>query len=412
MRNLLVKILHEKAGYGLIFIFLVLLPLSIKFSNLSLIVLTLWSILWYCFTPQVNPFSKDAKTALGLVLAFYIINIIGVLYSTNLKEAFRHLEVLLPFVAFPVIFFLTKEVKWKVDRILLCFVASSLFLCLFIWLSIAYNMYINYEHINNYNFFIRSAFSFLSIHIMYAGAYMGTSVLILIDLKDKTVGSTFKLISLGFLILTLIFISSRGPSAYLVIVLAAFYFKRLFQNSKQLILLLISAFFGILLLSQNDFARDKIIDTLSSVNLINEKALTERGINYHKSNLRLQFWDSALTKIKENPVVGYGTGDAQLELEPEYIKRGLMDYLDFNSHNQYLQTLLEQGLLGITALLLPFIVILFKAKKENIVFLAITTYILFCFLTESYLLRQNGTMFVSFFLTLFLFDFTKKYVQQ
>lgn len=407
------KVSSSFVGKCLLGAFLFSLPLSIKISNISLILLTLWSIIWYFQASNKTKITKETKLIFFLLLSYYLVNLIGLPFSSNLKNALRHLEVKLPFIAFPLIFLLTNGVKWKLDQILLLFASSAIVLSIVIWSSIGYNMYVNHEHVNNYNFFIRSAFSFLTIHVIYAGTYIGTAILILISLRDKRINLIIKLASISFLLFTLIFITSRGPLIYLSIVLVVFYFKSYLQKPKQLIILCASALLGIFLIFQIPFARDKFADTLSSLKLLNESHLTERGANYHKSNLRFQFWSSAQNRIKESPIFGYGTGDAQLELRKEYIKEGLSEYLNYNAHNQYLQTLLEQGLVGIITLLIPFMLILFFAKRENKkVILAITTYFLFCFLTESYLLRQNGTMLISFFLTLFLFHLTNRYDQK
>ncbi|RIV72563.1 O-antigen ligase family protein [Flagellimonas aequoris] len=123
---------------------------------------------------------------------------------------------------------------------------------------------------------------------------------------------------------------------------------------------------------------------------------------------RLLAWKGATRAVAQNGAFGVGLGNAQKELNKHYdyigFERGVNENL--NAHNQYLQTLLECGIIGLTLLLMIMYKVFRTLKKRigpekqiGMVFLLLLTV---NFLFENLLNRYIGISFFSFFLCLIL----------
>jgi len=106
------------------------------------------------------------------------------------------------------------------------------------------------------------------------------------------------------------------------------------------------------------------------------KRMTE---NLIKTEPRFFLWESALSVIKENPVFGFGISDAQEKFDLARPKYETVEYREqwktsthLDCHNQYLQTAMESGIIGLLILLFLYISPVFivdKTKRMLAVFL-------------------------------------------
>jgi O-antigen ligase len=134
----------------------------------------------------------------------------------------------------------------------------------------------------------------------------------------------------------------------------------------------------------------------------NDTELTTKMLN----ESRLSIWKVSFNIIRENPIFGVGTGDIQDELNREYRLSGSTDLKtdnNLNAHNQFLEIILENGLIG----LLLFISILFVMfsiawSEQNILYLMFLFIVVFSFLFETMLNRLAGVSFFSLFSFLLL----------
>jgi O-antigen ligase len=123
----------------------------------------------------------------------------------------------------------------------------------------------------------------------------------------------------------------------------------------------------------------------------------------HRADVRLTIWQSCLEIIKENPLLGVGLGDVEQKLLDKYKRFNYTEGLDrrYNAHNQFLQTTVEVGVLGLATLLFVMgVSISFAITKKNFVSLCFLSIALLFFLSESILVRQKGIVFFSFFMPL------------
>jgi O-antigen ligase len=123
------------------------------------------------------------------------------------------------------------------------------------------------------------------------------------------------------------------------------------------------------------------------------------------TGIRLEIWKITLSTIPKNLIFGVGSGDIKPILIEQYTmmntKLGLL--FELNVHNQYLETLLGQGLVGFSLLLL-FLYFGFKTaiKSKEWLITSFLITIALGMLPESMLNIQAGTTFIGFFYYFFL----------
>ena len=130
--------------------------------------------------------------------------------------------------------------------------------------------------------------------------------------------------------------------------------------------------------------------------------------------IRKKIWFSSLKLVKEKWITGYGTGLSKKVLQKQFKKDGY-DYLikkNYNSHNQYLQVFLDQGIFGFLLLVFfTFGMLYASLKQKDFIYALFLVIMILNFMTESILETQSGVIFFAFFNTIFFFQwFNKKYL--
>lgn len=119
---------------------------------------------------------------------------------------------------------------------------------------------------------------------------------------------------------------------------------------------------------------------------------------------RAIMWSTSVKLIKENPILGVGTGDVSDELDKKNLELGNTGVAksSFNSHNQYLNTGVQLGCIGMISLLMVFIMSFRQAYRAGKFELFILSILLFAtLLFESFLETQAGIIPVTLLLLLF-----------
>ncbi len=126
-----------------------------------------------------------------------------------------------------------------------------------------------------------------------------------------------------------------------------------------------------------------------------------------KSSLEMKKieWKSSLSIIRNHPLFGVTEVNAQKMLNDEYRK---IDFTigvteNYNSHNQFLTTLMQGGAIGFSMLFGPLFWLLIRGfLKNRTLDVSVAFLIVLSFTTESMLSRHKGVIFYSFFILLFL----------
>jgi O-antigen ligase len=121
--------------------------------------------------------------------------------------------------------------------------------------------------------------------------------------------------------------------------------------------------------------------------------------------MRLEFWRTAIYIIKQNSIIGVGTGDIKNSFYVAYNETNskLTKEWRLRCHNQYLAITVAFGIVGLAIflfyLLYPIITL---NKKLHYLYWPFILIILFSFITEDTLENQTGLTFFALFNTLFI----------
>lgn len=140
------------------------------------------------------------------------------------------------------------------------------------------------------------------------------------------------------------------------------------------------------------------------------ESLKNETVTDQNTDVRILIWKNAWNVAVEHLPFGTGTGDVRDELNRAYETNGLMalQKRNYNAHNQYLETLIGVGILGLLSLLsIFFLSFIGGIKKRDILLPVFVVMVLFFLLFESMLERKAGGDFIALFLAL-LFDVSKK----
>lgn len=183
-------------------------------------------------------------------------------------------------------------------------------------------------------------------------------------------------------------------------------FYVLFKQKKFLLLgiILITIIAGLFFVLRSDFApvqRLKNAFNFASSSEIIDKTTGESNA------VRVLIWSEATTLIKQNWLLGVTPGDANDALYKAYEKAGMTGALNkhLNAHNQFLQTSIGTGLVGVLVLLILTLGILIAGFiRKEIILILFGLIIMLNFLVESMLQTQAGTLFFVFFAPLLLLN--------
>ena len=115
-------------------------------------------------------------------------------------------------------------------------------------------------------------------------------------------------------------------------------------------------------------------------------------------------WTASTLEILEHPF-GVGTGNVDDFLKKRLLQLGQKNMLEeeYNPHNQFLQSTLEIGIIGLLVLvLLLFFVLKFAFIDSNWLLGILCLNLIFNALFESMLQRQSGIVFFTFWICFFV----------
>jgi O-antigen ligase len=128
------------------------------------------------------------------------------------------------------------------------------------------------------------------------------------------------------------------------------------------------------------------------------------GEKFNSATYRLAEWRCAVDVVQENPWFGTGIGDYKSALLNSYAENKFWKGLEekFNAHNQYLETTLAIGFLGLMLLLyVVFVYVRHTLRHKDYVLLAGLAFFVLSMLTESMLERAWATVLFCVFFPLF-----------
>jgi O-antigen ligase len=321
-------------------------------------------------------------------------------FSSNGQEALFSIEIKLSFILFPYLMFCFSWPPQILKRCVVAFVSGCFFACLYLIIRAFL-----YAFNGQPDYFFYTLFSDF-IHASYFAMYLILAVSLVLLLYDKwfsehkaVIYSSYFFISI---FVTSIFLCSSKLgliSFFICGPLMLLYKWRKLLNYRNImagafcvaIAIIVCAF-----LFPGSFGRMRSITSVSLEGI--DKSSSE------STTVRILIWQQAADIIKDNFLFGTGVGDANDELYKAYEKNGLTGALSYklNAHNQYLQTFIGMGIIGLGLLLLIlFSGILDAVRNSNFFLFLFLLLIIMNFTVESMLQRSDGVLFFAFFYCFF-----------
>lgn len=253
-------------------------------------------------------------------------------------------------------------------------------------------------------------------HAIYFSVLVFIALLFLLGDYERNSFGFGKSIPLSLIIFLSVFLFCLSSKLVIVFyfLYLLFYFIRLLKNKSinRFLLIAFSILFiagsAIVLTTRNPVSR-RFYDILKGdVGVIGREKFNP-GMYFNGIQFRLLQWKFTAEILNENRswLTGVGPGNAQHFLDQKYIStnmyigdpaRGDHGFLGYNTHNQFLETLLKTGIPGLAALLFICIALIKigrQKKKRELSF--IIALLLTWLLTESVLERQYGIVIMTFF---------------
>ena len=290
------------------------------------------------------------KGPISWFILYYLLLLLGMLWSQNLNFGYTKLENKLTFILFPFLFSFSnitlKIPDWK--NIFL----FSLFFTLFTYECIASVKFLFYTDFDT-SCFIDSPFIFF-MHRSYFACYLVIGVILIFE-KTKQEVNILNLFLIIFFTTGIFQSGSKSGTLCLFVVFLVYAGIFFLKYSKKYILLLISALLFLLgyLFFTNNLIKSRF--ELTAHTLKNFKVKENTSI---ESNMaRLIMWNTSIEVWKEQFVFGVGTGDYDDVLTNKNIefKNTGVSKERLNSHNQFLNTGVQLGIIGFLVLLMIFI---------------------------------------------------------
>ena len=343
----------------------------------------------------------------------YLAYIIGIFFSMDKAEGFKYAEYKLSFLILPLVLSFVPKFKFKLSYPIYGLIAGILVL-IGIGLLNSMNCYSGHD-----SGWFMYCFSSSYISPVHHPSYLACFILFAIGALffAKKRGwwgfniysvTSFTIIGLVmyFLCLTLAGILFLG--LVILVILTYYLYKKVGPKwfiPLFLVLLFLTVEVG---LNLPGFKRDIKESTQS----YSELAADPDAFLYNHADdedipgekVRLIMWKVSIDLILENPF-GVGTGSVDEYLNARLEKYGLNQMVkeSYNPHNQYLQTTLEIGFIGLFILLgLIVSVFYFSIKHRSFLLLLLISDLAFNFLFESFFQRQSGIVFYSFWIPLMI----------
>lgn len=368
------------------------MPYGIKFLPQ---LLSFSFLIWFisCFLPKkISGVFLHDKT-IYLLPAFALYTTLTLLWSSEVMTGAKVLERMISFVIMPFLFItLGKKTKIKIEYVYLILGLSIAISTISIFVQFSHmKEIILFQHMSSIAEIFKNVRYFIQTHdFAIHPSYL--SYLSIIYLSVSIFHSKFKnTIHIVFTILAIVLIialNSRGALLTLLFILAYLLFKQLYLKKYALFLIIaffLTSFFYI------TYAHTRLGDTVRNFN---------NSTVVKTEDPRITVWRNSFSLIKEKPIFGYGIGDAIHVMvekhEENNFKHGVERRLD--AHNQFLETWLQSGLIGLILLILvftfPFIQAIRKRQELLFLFLSVSFIQL---LFESMFVRLAGVVYFAFF---------------
>ncbi|MBC7829370.1 MAG: O-antigen ligase family protein [Chitinophagaceae bacterium] len=412
----------------LFLLYAIVITIVISKLNLNSICIVLLILTWLIegnFKSRWRSLKKD-KLFIAYTL-FLVIQLAGITMSENFKDGWKDLESKLGFIALPLVFcssgFVDRDMRKKV---MLVFSISLTIAALFCICAAALRYAASQDTIV---FFYHELVSPLDHHAVYFSVYMFISlVFVMADLADSSWLKKNRFLHVLWILFYLLFIFFL--SSKMVLLVTALYLIYWFIRSETHIksrfsrnlIAGISILLIVVAISVTDNpVKKRFADLKGDIELLSLNEYND-AMYFNGWQFRLLLWRFTYEIIRDRKawITGVGPSNDQAALQKKYLDMGLYGglasrgdrgYLDFNCHNQFLQSFLESGIPGLLVFIGWCWIFIQKVIRKKQAVLSWMTIIIFAFFfIESVFERQYGMILTTLFPLMYLY--TTKPVNQ
>lgn len=338
-----------------------------------------------------------------LYFLFFILQIVGMLYTDNREFGMKRIITQLPILILPLIL-LSEELCLKKMNVLL---DGFRYWILTVFLFyIAQHVFMDKNSLETFVLFIIT--DRLGISQFYVVFILLIPIITTVNAIRNKKNITLNIILLAFFVFFLFLLGNKTSVFILFILSVLFAFQRntLFNSIWKKVTIIVV---GIILVisAYNMPGIQKRVDVLVKTTDFNiETIITKNSVTHTKNTLehRLLINYITINEVVDNFPFGVGTGDYQDVLNNNYgainFKQGICHEL--NNHNQYLSEFLKTGILSGTVFLLLMFSLIRQSNFNNQYYIYIVLSFAIACLFESYLDRQHGVVIFAFIIPLFL----------
>jgi O-antigen ligase len=418
MKTFLKKISDNKLwsngslSFYLALITVIIVPVNVRYLPPFMVI---WCLCWIVENRYgMNLILRTKRSHLILLmffLALYIWQFAGLLYSENPTAGLQNLSRRLSMVLFPLILLFPGEmIEQKGKSLVRIFAIAT---CLFIIYCFGFAFYRSIDFQDGlltfnphhsiyvwFNYFYGTYFAIFQ-HPSYLAMYVLFSVFIAFEsffdeTLSKKIRSGWLLVSI-MLLASIYFLSSRSAMLATLIMVPCYFFYKSRERKKikyAWLIIIIS-----LVIVTPIILKNNRINVMT--NAISQKSVIE----VVKDDERIIVWNAAFNIIRKNLIFGVGTGDVNAELLVENERMGNTELVEnrINAHNQYIEVLLEDGLIGLIIFLSVIGTMAYIALSDkNLLYFVFIIIVSFFFLFETMLNRLAGVSFFAIFSFLLL----------
>jgi O-antigen ligase len=371
-------------------------------------------ILLFIFSLFVFFKKKRIKYPIKKVLWFssiYIILLMSLTYTDNFVNIDKALSTRLGLLVIPISFGFLSGFKKKLSikflfkfQTLLLVITTIFSICILAYLS-KLGVFLGGMSLYDAISYVTNEMKPINQHPIYGSIFISLSIIITVYTwfikKNKTL-ILFTILPLLIQIFTLLILGRKG--VLLALILSLFFMFLFFMRKEVTLILKLTISVSMIILTI------LIVSSKRFTELYNKENYS-LNIKQNSTSLRYNIYLCVFEKIEESPLIGFGLGDVQVELNKSFKEKSpLLTKSDYNSHNQYLSYFLSSGIFGFL-LLITFMGSIFVNAfiKRNIILLTLVVFFSISMLFENILERQSGVILFSFYLCLFsFFNFHKK----
>jgi O-antigen ligase len=381
------RVSARRLNLYLIHLLVFVLPFEATLIPPVLILFVLTNLFSHSWNERVRFFNKRKKFIL-MFSSLYLLNIVALLYTTNMSAGLFQLEVQASLLLVPLVILTSNVVnRFTLPEILKTYVIGILvaFAVCVIQSIIAFSKHGDPVafYYNEFSFFMHPGY-----FAMYANLALSIMIIYIFHSKNKVMWKYY--LAMACLIVLIFQLNSRtglivlvGNMIYgaLILIFPTLKWRR--QLATYLAAALITT--GVLYTSYSYFK-------ISRVSKISAEATNANS----SFGSRLAMWQSSLDLVKQQPLFGYAPGDAKDVMQSKFREDRLVYAVakNLNVHNQYFQVIIGLGIVGLIALLVPMLVPIYHSLKgTNYLYVLFVSNIGLNFITESMLEKQAGTIF-------------------